>query len=67
MMSVIDDYNIMPAIFIVIRDNVSLNTIMLLEYKRLALIALTSLKQPWAFIAKAGDVCYIRHIINVAI
>jgi hypothetical protein len=46
MMSVTDDYNITPTIFIVIRDNVSSNITMLLEYERLALIAPTSLKQP---------------------
>ena len=67
MMSVTDDYNITPAIFTVTRDNASSNTTMLLEYERLASIAPTSLKQPWAFIAKAGDVRYIRHIINIAV
>jgi hypothetical protein len=67
MMSVTDDYNITPAIFTVTRDNASLNTTMLLEYERLASIALTSLKQPWAFTAKAGDVRCIGHIINIAV
>ncbi|KFY17372.1 hypothetical protein V492_00719 [Pseudogymnoascus sp. VKM F-4246] len=40
---------------------------MLLEYERLASTAPISLKQPWAFRAKAGDVRCIRHIINIAV
>jgi hypothetical protein len=67
MMNVTDNYSITPAIFIITRDNASTNTTMLLEYEKLASTNPISLKQPWAFIAKAGDVRCIRHIINIAI
>ena len=40
---------------------------MLLEYEKLALAQPVTLKQPWAFTAKVGDVRYIRHIINIAV
>ena len=43
--NVIDNYSITPAIFTVIRDNVSTNTTMLLEYKKLALAQPVTLKQ----------------------
>ncbi|KFY91845.1 hypothetical protein V500_04432 [Pseudogymnoascus sp. VKM F-4518 (FW-2643)] len=59
--------DITPAIFTVTRDNASTNTTMLLEYKKLASTNPISLKQPWAFIAKAGDVRCIGHIINIAV
>jgi len=62
-----DNYNIMPAIFIVTRDNALSNITILLEYKRLASTAPISLKQPWAFRAKVGDVHCIGHIINIAV
>ena len=68
LINVTNDYSITPAIFTVTRDNASTNTTMLLEYEKLA--ALThpiTLKQPWAFTAKAGDVRCIRHIINIAV
>ncbi|KFY92596.1 hypothetical protein V498_04832 [Pseudogymnoascus sp. VKM F-4517 (FW-2822)] len=40
---------------------------MLFEYKKLALAQPVTLKQPWAFTAKVGDVRCIRHIINIAV
>jgi hypothetical protein len=67
MMNIIDDYSITLAIFTVTRDNAFTNTIMLSEYEKLAYNCLVSLKQPWPFIVKEGDVHYIKHIINLAI
>ena len=67
MINVTDDYSITPAIFTVTRDNASANTVMLLEYEKLASTHLISLKQPWTFTAKEGDVRCIGHIINLAI
>ena len=67
MINMTDDYCIIPAIFTVTRDNASTNTIMLLEYKKLALAQPITLKQPWAYTAKAGDICCIGHIINIAV
>jgi hypothetical protein len=62
-----DDYSITPAIFTVTRDNGSTNTTMQLESEKLASTNPISLKQPWAFTAKAGDVRCIGHIINIAV
>ncbi|KFY79380.1 hypothetical protein V499_01627, partial [Pseudogymnoascus sp. VKM F-103] len=59
--------NITPTIFTITRDNASTNTTMLLEYEKLASVQPVTLKQPWAFTAKVGDVRYIRHIINIAV
>lgn len=67
MINVMDDYSITLAIFTVTRDNASTNTTMLLEYEKLALAQLITLKQPWAFTAKVRDVRCIRHIINIVV
>ena len=67
MINVTDDYSITPAIFTVTRDNASTNTTMLLEYEKLASAQPVTLKQPWAYTAKAGDVRCIGHIINIAV
>ena len=43
LIAVTDDYHITPAVFTVTRDNASANTVMLLEYEKLACRHETSL------------------------
>jgi len=64
---VTDSLNIAGAIFTCTRDNASANTVMLIEYEKLARDYQTSTQQPWTFTVKEGDVRCIAHIINLAV
>ncbi|KFY67389.1 hypothetical protein V496_01580 [Pseudogymnoascus sp. VKM F-4515 (FW-2607)] len=65
--AVTDSLEITGAIFTCTRDNASINTVMLAEYEKLASKGWPTIRQPWKFTVKEGDVQCIAHIIDIAV
>ena len=62
-----NDMGITSAIFTCTRDNALANTVMLMEYEKLAKDQDITTQQPWTFTVNEGDVRYIAHIINLSV
>ena len=66
-----DSLGITSAIFTVTQDNAISNNSMLDEFESIAeeykQSKPESVQQPWSFTWKEGDICYLRHVINLAV